>query len=476
MSRSPIDLTPEEFRALGYKAVDLIAAQIANHRERTTRQPVPHDLRDALMHMPLNDEPADASQLIEDVAERILAYPMGNNSPRFFSWINSPVAPMGIIAEMIAAAHNASVAGGDHSATYVEHGVLNWFKEWFHFPQDAGGLLVSGGSMANIIGLAVMRHVKTGGSVRKHGLSEQGRMTIYTSTQGHGCIQKAIELLGFGDDALRRIAVDVDFQIDVDALAAKIAEDRANGFIPVCVAISVGTVNTGAIDPINAVADLCEREGLWLHVDGAYGAVGILAPQVTHLYAGIERVDSLAVDPHKWLYVPIECGVALVKDAQAMRDTFAVMPPYLRDDRQLPWFSEFGVQQTRGFRALKLWLVLQQVGLDGYRQLLQNDIDRSYELRAKIEEREGFELVAAGPLSICTFVYAPNPASDVDQLQRDIATHVQASGEAFITTTMIHGRTVLRACIVNFRTTEADLDRLLDAVVVAAQEKMMVEM
>lgn len=469
-----IDLSPEAFRQLGYRAVDLIAERLAALPDVPVRQPVPDHLRQRMMETPLAETPTDPDTLLNFVSGMVLPYPMGNSSARFFAWVNSPPAPLGILAELLAAGHNASVAGGDHAATYIEHGVLNWIKAIFGFPAESGGLLVSGGSVANLIPLAVMRHVKMDGTIRAEGFNGQtAPMVIYTSTQGHSCIQKAVELLGFGSNYLRKIPVDADYRMDVEALKRQIAADRAAGLHPVCVAASAGTVNTGAVDPLNAIADMCAAEDLWFHVDGAYGGFGILAPEVSGLYCGIERADSLGIDPHKWLYVPIECGCALVRDAAAMRDAFSLLPPYLRDDRALPWFSEFGIQQTRAFRALKLWMVMQQVGLQGYRELISRDIRLARALQAKIAARDDFELVAAGPLSVTCFRYAP-PCLKADQqaavrLNRALLPLVQEEGQAFLTGTEIEGQFALRACIVNFRTVESDLDMLLDVIAEAGE-------
>ncbi len=460
-----IDLSPQAFRTLGYQAIDLIVERLIALPYTPVRQPVPPEVREQLMHTPLPDAGTEATVLLNQLAEMVLSYPMGNASGRFFAWVNSPPAPMGILAELIAAALDPSVAGGDHAATYVEHGVLNWIKAIFDFPADAGAILTSGGSVANLIPLAVMRHVKAQGDLREQGFNgEPAPMVIYASTQGHSCIQKAVELLGFGSAYLHKIPVDAEYRMDLAALEAQIAADRAAGLHPVCVAASAGTVNTGAIDPLDQLADLCEREDLWFHVDGAYGGFGILAEQTTGLYKGIERADSLAVDPHKWLYLPVECGCAIVRDAQALRDTFSLVPPYLRDDAALPWFSEFGIQQTRGFKALKLWLTMQQIGLDGYKQLISHDVAMAQALRAKICARADFELVAAGPLSVTCFRYAPPKVKDVEALNRRLITTVQAEGNAFLTGTELDGHYALRACIVNFRTTEADLDLLLDVI------------
>jgi glutamate/tyrosine decarboxylase-like PLP-dependent enzyme len=256
--------------------------------------------------------------------------------------------------------------------------------------------------------------------------------------------------------------------MDVRALAAQIADDRAAGLMPACVAATAGTVNTGAIDPLDRIAELCRAERIWFHVDAAYGGPAALVPELADLYRGLEQADSVAIDPHKWMYVPVECGCALVKDAQAMRDAFSLVPSYLRDDTALPWFSEFGIQQSRGFRALKLWIVLRQIGLTGYRRLISRDIALARALQQRLREAEDFELVAAGPLSVTCFRYRPavSPPSDadVDRLNRTILEAVQSAGDVFLTGTELDGRFVLRACIVNFRTRESDLDALLDAI------------
>jgi glutamate/tyrosine decarboxylase-like PLP-dependent enzyme len=323
--------------------------------------------------------------------------------------------------------------------------------------------------MASTIGLAVMRHVKTAGGARSRGLwAESAPLVVYCSSEGHSCIQKAVELLGIGNDHLRRVPVDGDFRMDVARLEEMIRADRERGLRPACVAASAGTVNTGAIDPLGDIADVCAREGLWFHVDGAYGGVGILAEQTRGLYDGIERADSLGVDPHKWMYLPVECGCAIVRDRQAMRDTFSAVAPYLRDDRNLPWFSEFGPQQTRAFRALKLWLAIQHIGVDGYRRLITRDIALAQSLRRKIQARPGLELLSAGPLAATCFRCAPAGVSGLDAFNHAVLEAVQQRGVVFLTGTQIQGRFALRANIINFRTCEADLDVLLEEIERAA--------
>jgi aromatic-L-amino-acid/L-tryptophan decarboxylase len=474
-----IDMPPDEFRRLGYRAVDLLADYLTAVSSQPCRSPVPADVRHALMHQSLPAGPSEPDTLLEYIASTILPYPMGNGSPRFFGWINSPPAPMGVLADFLAAGLNPSVAGGDHAATYIEHAVLGWMREIVGVPSWSGGILTSGGSVANLIGLAVMRHVRTGGAVRADGMhTASPRLVVYTSTEGHSCIQKAIELLGIGRANLRRVSVTPEWRMDVRALVRQIAEDRAAGLLPACVAATAGTVNTGAIDPLAEIADVCQAENLWLHVDAAYGGPAALLPEVSATYRGIERADSLAVDPHKWMYVPVECGCALVRDRLAMREAFSLVPEYLRDDAALPWFSEFGIQQTRGFRALKLWLVLKSIGVDGFRQSIARDIRLARSLQQRLHDSPDFAIVAAGPLSVTCFRYSPptleGNETALDRLNRRLLELVQGGGEVFLTGTELGGRFVLRACTVNFRTAEQDLDVLV-RVVRAAGERVLVE-
>jgi glutamate/tyrosine decarboxylase-like PLP-dependent enzyme len=467
----PIDLSPDEFRRLGHRAVDLVADHLAGQADGPARRPVPDDERHALLEAPVPLDGAAPDALLDEVASKILRYPMGNSSPRFFAWVNSTAAPLAIVADLLASGLNPSVAGGDHAGTYIEHAVLRWMRAIVRLPDDGGGILTSGGSVANLIGLAVMRHVKTGGRVREEGVGNR-RLVVYTSTEGHSCIQKAIEILGFGHVNLRRIAVDADWRMNAAELQRQIAADRATGAVPVCVAASAGTVNTGSIDPLDAIAALCRREDLWFHVDAAYGGPAVLVPAVADLYEGLEHADSVAVDPHKWMYMPVECGCALVRDKRSMRDAFSLVPPYLRDDAAMPWFSEFGIQQSRGFRALKLWMTLRQAGLSGYRDAIVHDFAMTRSLRQRLQSDPEFEIVSAGPLSVTCFRYVP-PAlrgqdAEVDRLNRRILDIVQQEGHVYLTATELHGRVALRACIVNFRTRESDVNALVDAVRSAA--------
>jgi aromatic-L-amino-acid/L-tryptophan decarboxylase len=469
-----IDISPEEFRRLGYRAIDLLTEHLAALANEPSRSPVPEAIRRDLMDAPAPQEGSDPETLLDEIASKMLRYPMGNGSPRFFGWVNSPAAPLAVLADLLASGLNPSVAGGDHAATYVEHAVLRWMRRIVQFPADAGGILTSGGSVANLIGLAVMRHVKTAGRVRADGVVPPA-LVVYTSSEGHSCIQKAIELLGIGHANLRRVPVDSTWRMDVAALERLIAADDLAGLIPACVVATAGTVNTGAIDPLARIEDLCRRRALWFHVDAAYGGPAALVPEIAPLYDGLGRADSVAIDPHKWMYVPVECGCAIVRDGHAMRDAFSLVPPYLRDDATLPWFSEFGIQQSRGFKALKLWMALRHIGIEGYRRSIARDIALARSLQRRVDAAADFELMSEGPLSITCFRHRPaalrGDDAELDRANRALLDAVQNAGQVFLTGTELHGRFALRACIVNFRTKESDLDALLDAIRHAAQEQ-----
>jgi aromatic-L-amino-acid decarboxylase len=475
---SPFVWTADEIRAVGHQVVDLISEHLNGLPERAVFRPVPHEVIESFALEPPPASGLEPSAILADFAERIEPYPFGNGHPRFFGWINSPPDPLAVFAEALAAAMNPSVAGGNHAAVYVERAVIGWFRSMFGFPSDSMGLLVSGSSMANLTGLAVARHSaasKAGIDVRAAGLQGGGRrFIVYVSQEGHSSLRKAIELLGIGSDNVRTIGVEPHSdRIVLPELEASLVRDRSAGHIPMAIAASAGTTNTGAIDPLQELADVCSRHDVWLHVDGAYGAPAILTSRYQAALAPLARVDSLAVDPHKWLYVPVEAGFVLVRSAAAMRDAFSLVPPYLRMDDSLegaggaPWFSEYGFQQTRGFRALKVWMALKYHGLDGYRGLIEHDLLLADRLAAQIEAAPDLELLAHN-LSVVCFRLAPdglsNQPEQLDELNRRVVAAAQISGEAFLTGTTVHGTFALRACIVNPRSTPEDVDVLVNLV------------
>jgi glutamate/tyrosine decarboxylase-like PLP-dependent enzyme len=408
---------------------------------------------------------------------------MGNGHPRFFGWVNSPPAPIAVITEILAAAMNPSCAGGDHAAIYLEHCVIRWIKELLGFPiEGSAGLLVSGGSAASLTALAAARHrafAEMGIDVRQQGIGTDTKLRLYASTQVHSCIQKAVELLGLGSECIRWIATDEDFRLRPDALRQAIREDRTRGWRPFCIVANAGTVHTGAIDPLEELAAVASEEGLWLHLDGAYGAAGILDPGCAPLFAGIGSADSIALDPHKWLSVPVECGCVLVRDGPLLRDAFSLVPSYVRTEPgkgfgNLPWFSEYGFQQSRGFRALKLWATLAHRGASGLRRQISRQIALARYLEQRIRTTPGFELRSTGKLSIVCFRYVPPELQGneeaLDSLNKRIMELIQSGGTAFLANTTLDGRFVLRACILHYGSTEQDIDTILQAVQDAAAQ------
>jgi aromatic-L-amino-acid decarboxylase len=478
---SPFAVDPAELRRLGYRAVDLMVEHLSGLAAGPVFQPMTPDERLALLEQPLPAEATAPDAILDQIQQQILSHPMGNGHPRFFGWINSPPVPFAALADMIAAALNPSCAGGDHAAIYLERCVVRWLMELLGFPTEGSmGLLVSGGSMASLTCLAAARSWaarRDGWDVRQDGVGQAtAPLVIYLSAEGHSCLRKSAELLGLGANSLHVVPTDARLRIDLPALRAAIQQDRAAGKRPFCVAASAGTVNTGTIDPFDALADLCADEDLWLHVDGAYGAVGVLDPAVAERYTGLDRVHSLTLDPHKWLSVPVECGVALVWDGALLRETFSLVPPYLRTEEGkgfggLPWYSEYGFQQTRGFRALKLWSTLLLAGQDGLAQHVIRCNALARRLGALVDEAEDLELLAPVDLSVVCFRYLlPGSSADatdsarLDALNKAIMEEVQAGGDSFLTQTSLDGRFSLRACVVHYATTEADLLALLDAV------------
>lgn len=456
-------------RALGHRMVDDMMTHLETVRDRPAWQPVPESAREHLRR-PAPRAPEGADAAYAEFVEHVLPYPLGNIHPRFWGWVIGTGTPLGALAEMLGAVMNPNVGGGDHAANYVEAQVLDWCKEMLGFPADASGILVSGGSMANLVGLAVARNVKAGYDLRRSGVSGSPEpMTVYGSTEMHSSIQKAMELLGLGTDALRLIPVNADYEIDVDALETAIAADRTAGRRPICIIGNAGTVNTGAMDDLTRLAGIAERDGLWFHVDGAFGAIIALDPELRPRLAGMERADSLAFDLHKWMYVPYEAGCVLVRDADAHRTTFSVTPGYLvHAERGAAggelWFSEFGVQLSRGFRALKVWMSFKEHGLDRYARLVRQNVGQAQYLARLVVAAPDLELLAPAPLNIVCFRYigkgADNDAT-LDQLNASLLIQLQEEGIAVPSSARIDGRFAIRVAITNHRSRREDFDLLV---------------
>jgi glutamate/tyrosine decarboxylase-like PLP-dependent enzyme len=461
----------DEFRRAGHALVDAVADHLAALPSGAVWQPLPDDLRAELLSLPLPSGPTDLGPLAATMVSDVLPYAMGNGHPAFFGWVNPPPSLAGVLASLAAAAMNPSVVSGDHADVHLERSAVRWLAELVGYPHAPGaGLLTSGASAATIVCLAGARG-RAARDVRPAGLAGGPRLLCYVPSEAHSCVPRAIELLGLGSESIRPVPL-AGGRLDSEQLRAAIAADRVAGGTPALLVGSAGTVNTGAVDPLDDLADVAAAEGLWFHVDGAYGAFGVLDPAIAPRYRGMERADSLTLDPHKWLGVPVDAGCALVRRADDLREAFSTVPPYLRQDAgaEVGTFAEYGLEQTRPFRALKTWATIAARGRDGIvAQVVRADA-LARELGAMVEREPWLELAARPETSIVAFRARPPGCTpeEVEAVNRALPEAVQARGRAFITGTIYEGRETLRACILHPGTTEADLATLVAEVLAAA--------
>ena len=463
-------MTPEEFRRQGHSVVDLMADYLAALPDGPVWRPVPAETREVWRREPLPATGRDFDALLDHAREHVLPYPFGNGHPRFFGWGNPPPALEGVLAELIAAAMNPSCAGGDQAAVHLERCAVRWLADLVGFAGD--GLLISGGAAGALTALAAARHRAAqadGWNDRVEGFTgdRASKFVMYVSRETHSCQHKAAQLLGFGEKGVRVIPTDTVGRMDAVLLDAAISADRRAGLLPCCVVATAGIVATGVIDPLGEIADICGRERVWFHVDGSLGGFGVLDPRVAHLFDGLERADSVVVDPHKWLSVPIDCAVILTRDLDDLRATFSLVPSYLRgrpgDD---PWFSEYLFDQTRPFRALKLWATLAATGRDEITARICRNRDQATKLAAQIRATPQLELLAEPEVNIVTFRYINGD----DDLNRAIPTAVQRAGDVFLIGARVGEKEALRACFMHFGTSNDDVDRIIPAVLRAADE------
>jgi aromatic-L-amino-acid decarboxylase len=462
-------LDPDDWpalRAQGHRMLDDMLDYIEQIRDRPVWQPIPAEIR-ARVREPLPHAASPLAQVHQQFMHDVLPYAAGNVHPGFMGWVQGAGTPVGMLAEMLAAGLNANLGGRDQMPLEIEHQVGRWMRELFGFPDTASGIFVTGTSLANLMAVLVARTAVLGDEVRHAGLQrEPSRLVAYASSAVHGCVSQAFDLAGLGAAALRRVAVDRQHRIDLDALAAAIRADRAEGYRPFMLVGSAGTVDVGAIDDLGALAGLARCEALWFHIDGAYGALGMLAPDIAPLLRGIEQADSLAFDFHKWGQVPYDAGYLLVRDGARHSAAFAAPAAYMRRELRglaggAPWPCDFGPDLSRGFRALKTWFTIKVHGADRIGSSISATCRLAAYLAAQARARPRLEVLAPVALNIVCLRFR---CADADRVNREIVADIQEAGIGAPSTTTLNGQVAIRCAIVNHRTTERDIDAVLDAI------------
>ena len=471
----------EEFKRLGHTLVDTIAEFIDTIADRpVTSGETPGQIQRVLGHAPLPEHGAPAEALLERAAALLLNHSLLNGHPRFLGYITSSAAPIGALADLLAATVNPNVGANILSpmATAIEQQTIGWLAELIGVSPSYGGVLVSGGNMANFTAFLAARTAKAPPSLKHEGLTgAAGTLVVYCPSTTHTWIEKAAVLFGHGLNAIRWIPTDQANKMDLTALQHAIEEDQNGGKLPFMVVGTAGDVSTGAVDDLRAIAAICRQHSLWFHVDGAYGMPAAAVPAYRALFDGIEEADSIALDPHKWLYSPLEAGCTLVKNPQHLLDTFSSHAAYYNfdtTDGEAPArnYYEFSLQNSRGFRALKVWLGLQQAGRSGYAQLINEDIELAGLLFERARTHPALQAVSLG-LSIATLRYVPDECQDgrpetetyLNALNEALVNDLQRGGEVFLSNAVVKGKYCLRACVVNFRTSVHDIEAIIEIIV-----------
>jgi aromatic-L-amino-acid decarboxylase len=466
-----LTLDPEnwsEMRKIGHQMID----DIMDHLEQIRNQPswriMPLEAKQFLQK-PVPQKPEDIKNVYQDFKKYILPYNKGNIHPRFFAWVQGTGTPFGVLAEMLAATMNPNNAIGEHAAMYVELQVIEWCKQMMNYPPESSGILLSGASMANVTALTIARDHQLNLSVRQKGLRNvESKLVLYCSEETHSCVQKAVELIGLGTDSIRKISTDAGYRINTELLTASIEKDILDGFTPFCIVGNAGTVNTGAIDPIEEISAIAKKYNLWLHIDGAFGALAKMVPEYEEQLRYIEQADSLAFDLHKWMYMPYEIACVLVRDKQAHRNSFALTPSYLEPEtRGLAGgpepFNNYGPELSRGFKSLKVWMSLKEHGLEKYIAMIRQNIAQAFFLGQLVQQEEQLELLTPVTLNIVCYRYISEGLTNekLNLLNKEILISLQEQGIASPSSTILKGKYAIRVAITNQRSRQSDFELLV---------------
>ena len=474
--RSTIEMDKEEFRKIGYQLIDDISNFIGSIDQKpVTPNEGPSQLQDLLGNTSLPENGRPAAELIAKTTDLLLNHSLLNGHPKFLGYITSSATPIGALADLLAASVNPNVGAQILSpiATEIEKQTIKWLCDFIGVPSDYGGILVSGGNMANFTAFLAARTAKAPQNIKEDGIQNtSNKLTVYCSKTTHTWIEKAVVLFGLGTKSVRWIPTDASNKMDTKVLENTIKIDLENGCLPLMVVGTAGDVSTGVVDNLSDISAICKTYNLWFHIDGAYGAPAAIVPKLKHLFTGIKDADSIALDPHKWLYSPLEAGCTLVKNPQHLIDTFSSHPEYYNFSKsgqdKAQNFYEYGLQNSRGFRALKVWLALQQVGRSGYKKLISEDIELSEMLYDLADQHPELEAVSQN-LSITTFRYVPLENIDhkeyLNTLNEAILNELQTGGEVFLSNAIVNGQYSLRACIVNFRTSKKDIEEIIEIII-----------
>ncbi len=462
-------------RKLGHRMLDDMMDYLENIRDKPVWQQ-PSEESKAVLNRSLPQEGQPIEAIYEEFLTQILPYNKGNVHPRFFGWVQGAGTPLGMLADMLAAGMNPNTGMGDHAAIYVEHQVIEWCKEMFNFPEQAGGILVSGATMANVVALTVARNSIEGLKIREKGVDSQ--LVMYCSTETHICVIKGAEVLGIGSERVRLVPVNDAYEIEISALRAMILADLAAGMKPFCVVGNAGTVNTAANDSMNEIYEICQEFGLWFHVDGAFGALAKLTPEFSEKLQAIEKADSLSFDFHKWMHVPYESACVLIRDKKLQRAAFANTPNYLlAHERGLAAgpesMSNYGIELSRSFKSLKVWMSLKENGIQKYARLIRQNIAQAHYLGEIVENRSDLELLAPVSMNIVCFRFVGNGAFSEEKLNilnKEILMTLHESGVAVPTYTMLKGKYAIRTNITNHRTVKEDLDLMIEKIIEIGNE------